>query len=333
MVITPARPTFPSLSIAIFVLLSATVWGRPVFYPAVSELRSSGVIFDSSAPISYPAKIVQGPRGNLLVLDSELSNVFVVNAAKRAVRALCERRLPITPSDIATNSLGDIWVLNSGQRRVARVDDRCQIATAFTTRSFPIALVVNSAGEIVVLTGKGDSLFETYDSTGKLLRSFGQRLSYGSDIADQELSGGHLISDGSGGVYFSFNYPPAVRHYARDGRLLAEFKPESDIAIMGTPQISSRKQGNQLSVISRYQILVLDLGLDARGRLLMLLSGENKFEALTHGSRSLLLTNRMGKTLANFDLADGPFNRLTTAGGLVYMLKNHSPIRLDKVVL
>jgi len=141
------------------------------------------------------------------------------------------------------------------------------------------------------------------------------------------------ISDGSGGVYFSFNYPPAVRHYARDGRLLTEFKPESDIAIMGTPQISSRKQGNQLSVISRYQIMVLDLGLDARGRLLMLLSGENKFEALTHGSRSLLLTNRMGKTLANFDLADGPFNRLTTAGGLVYMLKNHSPIRLDKVVL
>jgi len=159
--------------------------GRPVFHPAVSELRSSGVIFDSSAPISYPEKIVQGPRGNLLVLDSELSNVFVVNAASEPLGALCERRLPITPSDIATNSLGDIWVLNSAQRRVARVDDRCQIATAFTTRSFPNRPVVNSAGEICGIgPARADSLFETYDSTGKLLRSFGQRLSYGSDIAD-----------------------------------------------------------------------------------------------------------------------------------------------------
>src|SRR4029077_6951828 len=106
-------------------------------------------------------------------------------------------------------------------------------------------------------------------------------------------------------------------------------KPESDVTI-APPDVSSQRQGNRLSVKSKYQILVLDATLDARGRLILLMSGEDKYQALTKGSRSLLVTTTKGRALAKFDLEEGSFNRLVAVEGILFLLRNRSPLRLDR---
>lgn len=273
-----------------------------------------------------------GPGRKLYLLDTELANVFVLTAGATQSKALCKPRMPVAPSDISADAVEGVWILSSRERRVSRFDDQCNQRQTFTSGGFPIGLQVTAADEIVVLTSTGSKLFEVYNRAGKLIRSFGERLTYGDAISDQELSAGHLVADRSGGFYFSFNYPPLIRHYAKDGRLLAEIKPQSDVRI-DSPQISSRQQGNRLSVSARYQILVLDLGLDARGRLIMLMSGENKFQALSRGSRQLVIAAASGKQLGRFDLDDGPFNRLATGGNALYMLRNRAPLRLDRFAI
>jgi hypothetical protein len=296
------------------------------------KLRSAARVLDSNAPLSFPEKVVAGSHQDLYILDTELSNVFVVNQNSGESKPLCTPRMPVSPSDMSVDKAGYVWVIDSQAKRVAKLDEHCKMQASFVCRSFPIGLQINAFGEIIVLTAEGESLFDIYSSGGRLIRSFGKRLRYGDEIADQELSDGHLIADESGGFYFSLNYPPLVRHYAREGRLLAEFKPDSEVRI-DPPEISSQRQGNRLNVRSKYQILVLDFALDGRGRLILLMSGENKYQALTNGSRSLLVTTTSGRVLSRLDLEDGPFNRLAAGERSLFLLRNRSPLRLDRFTI
>lgn len=227
---------------------------------------------------------------------------------------------------------GNIWILDSYQSRVIKLGSRCEVQASFTLRNTPLRLQVNSFGELLVLTGEGEALFDLYSAKGKLLRSLGQRFRYGNPIADSELSDGRVISDGVGGIYFSFNYPPLIRHYNRQGRLLGEFKPESDVKLE-PPDVSSSRQGSQVTVSSRYQILVLDMALDKRGRLYILMSGKNKFQALTQGSRKLVVTTNKGQVIGRFDIQESSFNRLGAGDDVLYLLRNQRALRLEMYTL
>lgn len=160
------------------------------------------------------------------------------------------------------------------------------------------------------------------------MRGFGERLDYKDEATNSELSDGRIAPDNSGGFFFSFNYPPLIRHYGRNGRLIREFKPESDIAIE-PPNISVRKQGNSMVVRSRYQILVLDLAADARGHLYLLLSGKNKVPALTEGTQKLLILTETGRVVRKA-LLENNFHRLAISNSRLFLLRNRSPFRLDE---
>ena len=92
-------------------------------------------------------------------------------------------------------------------------------------------IAINSIGELIVLYITGQSLFDLFSADGIQLRRFGKRIDYGEEVTTYELNDGNIAPDSSGGFFFSFNYPPLVRHYSRTGRLLSEFKPESDVQI------------------------------------------------------------------------------------------------------
>lgn len=94
--------------------------------------------------------------------------------------------------------------------KVAKLDKYCKVQKSFTSKRPALALEVNTAGELIVLTSTGNELFDLYNQNGALLRSFGRRISYGDPISDGELNNGHLVADRTGGFYFSFNYPPLV---------------------------------------------------------------------------------------------------------------------------
>ena len=240
---------------------------------------------------------------------------------------LCKQNIDF-PSDISLDGKGNIWILSAFNSKISMVNSSCDSLLNFTPKHLPLKIQVNSFDEVIVLTGEGDSLFEVYNSRGQFLRGFGQRIQYGDPITDSELSDGRLVADKSGGIYFSFNYPPLIRHYARNGKLLSEFKPESDVKIL-PPNITVERKGKSMTVSSQYQILVLDMAVDASNRLYLLISGENRFQALTNGSRKLRVVTESGVLIQETPL-DQRFHRVTTDGKRLYLLNNRKSLCLQE---
>lgn len=296
----------------------------------IDKLRSAGTIV-GGGPYSFPEKLTLDRFGNLYVLDSALSNVFMVGIRQSGARVnpLCSPRTPVAAADLSVESGGGVWILDAMASKIIKLDRNCKAQKSFVARHPALALQVNAAGEVVVLTSAGDALFDLYDQSGTLLRSFGRRISYGDPISDGELSNGRLVADRTGGFYFSFNYPPLVQHYARDGKLLGEFKPQSNVHI-GAANVSSQRQGNIVTVRSNYQILVLDMTIDERGRLIFLLSGQSKGQAIRQGSQNLLVTSGSGKVLRRVTIEDTSFHRLVAGRAFLYLLRNRDGLRLDK---
>jgi hypothetical protein len=291
-------------------------------------LHSRATVLGNDAPYSYPHKIVVGPGGDLYIPDTELFNIFHIEKKSGRVSRLCKPGALGALSDMAVDARGNIWQLDAYKLRVVKLNRRCEAQTNFAVGRTPMRVQVNSFGEVIVLTGEGEMLFDVYSADGKLLRSFGKRISYGDRLTDNELSDGHMVADASGGFYFSFNYPPLIQHYARSGRLLGEFKPETNFNL-SPPSVTSQKQGSQLIVSSKYQIAVLDMAVDKQGRLYLLMSGQNKFQALTQGSRKLLVVSNKGKTLRKFDLQEDAFHRLAAGSDDLYLLRNRRALRLE----
>ena len=299
----------------------------------VPKLRWMGTIA-REGPYSFPQKLTLDRFGNLYILDPALSNVFLIplSTGHTQPSPLCSPRTPVRVSDLSVDRSGGIWILAASGSSIIKLDKNCKVQKSFDSKHPALAIQVNTAGEIVVLTSSGDALFDLFDENGTLLRSFGRRIRYGDPISDGELSNGNLAADRAGGFYFSFNYPPLVQHYGRDGRLLGEFKPESDVAI-GPANVSSQKQGNLTAVRSNYQILVLDMTLDNRGRLIFLLSGKPKYQAITLGSQTLLVTGGSGTVLRKATIGDVAFHRLAAGPNGLYLLRNREGLRLEKYQL
>jgi hypothetical protein len=298
---------------------------------ALQSLTPLSSSLDLSASVSFPEKVIVGRSGNAYLLDTELSTIFVTGKSGGDLSKPCELRAVGSASDVSVDAGGSIWILDSFKSRIIRLNQQCRLEKSFPCRNTPQRLQVNTFGEVVVLTAEGENLFDVYSAEGKLLRSFGRRFRYGNPIADGELSDGRLCADKWGGIYFSFNYPPLIRHYGRDGRLISEFQPEADVSIR-PPEVSSRTQGNQLAVSAQYQILILDMAADRNGRLYFLISGQNKVVALTRGSRNLRVSTSTGRTLKKISLDDS-FHRLAVHEDVLYLLRSRRGPRLVRYAL
>jgi len=291
-------------------------------------LRAKTQFLTAEVPMSFPERLVVSPSGKAYLLDTNLSILFTRDNKDGRIKRMCGHETLYSPSDIAVDHKDNIWVLSVLHSKITKLTQNCQSQLQITSRQLPLRIAVNSFGELIVLNGIGEHLFELYGSDGKLRRGFGQRLDYKDETTNQELSDGRIAPDRSGGFFFSFNYPPLIRQYGRSGTLVSEFKPESDIVI-GPPNVSVRKQGNSTIVSSRYQILVLDIAADERGRLFILLSGKNKIPALTEGTQKLMVLANNGRVLRRA-LLENNFHRLAISNDRLYLLRNRIPLRLDE---
>ena len=298
---------------------------------AEKTLRAKVQFLTGEVPMSFPERLVVSSSGKTYLLDTDLSTLFTRDNKDGKIKRLCGYETLSSPSDIAVDQMGNIWVLSVLHSKIVKLTQNCQLLLQITSRQLPLRIAANSFGELIVLNGIGEHLFELYGPSGKLLRGFGQRLVYNDETTNQELSDGRIAPDGSGGFFFSFNYPPLIRHYGRSGSLVSEFRPESDIVI-GPPNVSVRKQGNSTVVSSRYQILVLDMAVDARGGLYILLSGKNKIPALTEGTQKLMVLANNGRVLRRA-LLENNFHRLAISNGRLYLLRNRMPLRLDEYLM
>ncbi len=306
-------------------------WLEPGQVLSQTALRSRAQLFSPEVPFSFPEGLVAGNRGEVYVLDTDLSTLFRVDAQSSKITRLCGPETLSSPSDIAVDSHGNLWVLSGVRSKIFKLTLECHVQTEIVSQRLPLRIAANAFGEIVVLNGAGENLFELYGSDGKLLRAFGKRLDYQDEATNSELSDGCIAPDRSGGFFFSFNYPPLIRYYGRGGNLISEFKPESDIVI-APPNVSVRRLGNSTVVSSRYQILVLDMAVDVKGRLYLLLSGKNKVPALTEGTQKLVILAATGRILKTAVL-EYSFHRVAVGNGRLYLLRNRKPMRLDAYAL
>jgi len=295
-----------------------------------TTIRARAQLLGADAKISFPEKLAVAPSGQTYLLDTDLSTLFAVYKNGQ-INRVCGSDSLAAPADMTVDRQGNVWALSAVHSKIVKLTATCQPQVQIVSRNMPLRIACNTAGEVILLNGVGEHLFELYRPDGKLLRAFGQRLDYKDETTNSELSDGRFAPDNSGGFFFSFNYPPMIRHYSRNGTLISEFKPESEIPI-DPPNISVRKQSNSTVVRARYQILVLDIAVDARGRLFLLLSGKNKVPALTEGTPKLVVINQNGRVLKSA-LLENNFHRLAISNGSLYLLRNRMPFRLDQYPL
>ena len=307
----------------------------PIFLLAISLIVStiSGQCFsqtnllNADAPISFPETFVVGPQGDVYVLDTNLSTLFALESQSGKLKRLCGAEKLKAPTDVAVDRQGNLWVLSAVRSRIFRMNPSCDVQTEIVSKQLPLRIAANSFGEVVVLNANGNNLFEVFGADGKWLRGFGKRLDYKDEVTSSELSDGRIAPDRSGGFFFSFNYPPLIRHYGRQGNLISEFKPASDVEI-APPNVSVSKRGKFTTVNSSYQILVLDMAVDTQNRLYLLMSGKSKVSALSEGTRKLTVVAGSGRVLKTAQL-EYNFHRLASGNRRLYLLRNRKPLRLD----
>lgn len=321
----PRSISLRSICVLVLVCLSFIPLTR---ISAQETLRAHSEVLGANAPFSFPEKVVVGPDKNIYFLDTTLSGIFVQDFKTTTVKRLCGAESLRSPSDLSVDGKGQLWILNQNGSRISKLDPKCATAGKITLTNLSLRIANNSFGEVIVLNETGPSLFSLFSPQGKLLRSFGDRIIYAEEVATNELSDGHIVPDKNGGFFFSFNYPPLIRHYSRTGRLLEEFKPESDISIT-PPNITVRSVGNSVSVSSKYQILVLDMATDDQSRLYLLISGKNKIPALSQGTPKLVVATSKGRVLKTVTLANN-YHRVLAGNGSLYLLRNRPPLRLDR---
>ncbi len=321
---------FESRATSACVLLIAVIVSSPIPSRVLAQttLRARSQLLSAEVPFSFPERIVVGGNGSLYILDTNLSTLFSLDPQSGKLKHICGSEALTSPSDIALDRKGSIWVLSSLRSKIVKLSQECRVQAEVVSRKLPLKIATNRLGEVIVLNGTGEDLFDLYGPDGKLLRTFGKRLDYKDQATNTELSDGHIAPDRSGGFFFSFNYPPLIRHYGRQGNLIGEFKPESDVAI-APPDVSVRKQGNSTVVRARYQILVLDMAVDAQGRLYLLLSGKNRVPALTEGTQKLVVVAGTGGKVLRTAVLENNFHRVALGNGSLYLLRNRAPLRLD----
>lgn len=311
--------------LAVLTILVLTV----VHVDGQQAVTARAELLGAQSPYSFPEKMVAGPDRGLYFLDTSLSSIFFLDPRNRNVTRLCGPSNLSSPSDLAVDSKGSLWVLHSGGSKMSRLDRKCAAQGEISLSDRALRIAATSVGELIVLNETGKTLFSLFSTDGRLLRSFGERNDYKDEITNSELSDGRIAVDNSGGFFFSFNYPPLIRHYGRNGALISEFRPESDVTI-APPNITVRKLSNSFAVSAKYQILVLDMTTDG-DRLYLLLSGKNKVPALNEGTPKLRVVTSKGTTVKELVLAHS-FHRLAARDGALVLLRNRAPFRVDEYI-
>lgn len=187
------------------------VWRQPAF-EKIAVLDSKN--------LKAPAKMQAHNKGNIFVLDWSDLRVKEFSPDGKLLRAFGEEAGKpgafVNPTGFALDSGGNMWVCDFKQERVGIFNaDGSKRSFKPKNTIYRMAALGDVMMTMVVL--EHDRLFETYDLSGKQLKSFGELL---EDQADKALAlEGDIVADNENhGIIYGGRYLGIIGAYDAEGK-------------------------------------------------------------------------------------------------------------------
>ncbi len=200
-----------------------------------AQMRSRTVGTGEQAKTDYYVLIPRLRSGAaVLVFDAAETRVAQVPAPEAAVSASAAVAeldqvvpKPVTEQyglDFDVDAEGRVYIADRAAGAIRIYSPQGELLRSLTTLA-PTSIAALPEGELAVTGARSESLVTVLNSSGKPMRSFGDRL----EVADTDsgdlnrfLNLGKLASDPAGNLYYAFSYvpEPTVRKYDRWGYLL-----------------------------------------------------------------------------------------------------------------
>jgi len=172
-------------------------------------------------------------------------------------RALAWSSWPIEPTSIERDAKGELWVVDSANRRIVALDEQARIGKTIGEALLrPTDLALSPSGEVVYVVDAAACRVQAFDREGRLLQTFGRR---GDDSTDFVRPFGIAV-DAEASVYVSDEGGHKIVKFDAGGRPVAAFGREG----IGRVEFFKPKG---LSFDARGRLLVVDWG-NHRGQLL-----------------------------------------------------------------
>jgi hypothetical protein len=217
----------------------------PVTSDAQSELRADRQILLEAGHRTWTIK--KGPEGTIYVLTRSVkppSSLWRSDSSGSSIRQILGRGLESTdlsvPKDFAVDRDGNAIVVDAGLIKIFSLDGK--LLSSFPSDR-PESVGILSDGRILVGGLPKEGLISVFDRQGKLLGHIGETVRVDdAPFFNAVLNAGSIVVDGEDNIYYVFRYllTPTVRKYTVEGKLVAEWHPES--AYLGPVIEQARKR-------------------------------------------------------------------------------------------
>ena len=223
---------------------------------AQAELRADKQLFHDTTHGSMSLK--EGPGHELYLLNRSVApsrslwvSDYSGTSTHRIVGGATETPDLRIPADLAVDREGNAIVADISIK-VFSSDGKLLVSFPF---SRPQSVGVLSDGRILVSGFPKEHLLSVFDKSGKLLNYIGEPARADDQpFASAVLNMGIIVVDPADNIYYIFRFmlTPTIRKYSRDGKLLAEWHPQSadldQVAAKARKGYERRKQVNDPGV-------------------------------------------------------------------------------------
>jgi hypothetical protein len=175
--------------------------------------------------------IHRGPNGNYYVLTAPAPAVLIYASPRKVIGQIpsqagqaAKGAAIVYGESFDVDRDGRVAVCDRGANAVKIYSPAGTLAASIAVPS-PVSVVFLPGGEIAVTSPVAEHLVTAYDLAGTMVRDYGER----EEIADRadintQANFGHLVVDGVGNNYFSFDYlpEPTLRKFDPVGYLAME---------------------------------------------------------------------------------------------------------------
>jgi hypothetical protein len=268
----------------------------PVTSDAQSELRADRQILVEAGHRAWTIK--KGPEGTIYVLTRSVkppSSLWRSDSSGSSIRQILGGELESTdlsvPKDFAVDRDGNAIVVDAGLIKIFSPDGK--LLSSFPSDR-PESVGILSDGRILVGGLPKEGLISVFDRQGKLLGRIGETVRVDdAPFFNAVLNAGSIVVDGDDNIYYVFRFllAPTVRKYTPEGKLAAEWHPESEYLDHAIERAKKRYETNKDQGTAGGTQILTSGAYDAETKTLWVASGPQ-----------LMQLDSSGKTIRDFEL-------------------------------